>query len=90
MASTLLVLTIYRSKVAATATLRKELVDKLSKGEKTGWEWLAGRTETTQAEYAKEMGVTARTAQRHLKKFVELGLLRKVGAGSSTSYEVTP
>ena len=85
-----LVLTIYRSKVAAIATLHKKLIDKLSKGEKTGWEWLAGRTDTTQAEYAKEIGVAARTAQRHLKKFVELGLLRKVGAGSSTSYEVTP
>ena len=85
-----MVLTIYRSKIAATTTLGKELLGKLSKGEKTGWEWLAGRTSATQAEYAKEMGITARTAQRHLKKFVELGLLRKVGASSSTSYEVKP
>lgn len=85
-----LVLTIYRSKTAATATLGKELLEKLSKAEKAGWEWLAGRTGATRAEYAKAMGITARTAQRHLKKFVELGLLRKVGASSSTSYDLKP
>jgi len=85
-----LVLTIYRSKAAATATLGKELLEELSKTQRVGWEWLAGRTGATQAEYAKAMGITARTAQRHLKKFVELGLLRKVGASSSTSYEVKP
>jgi ATP-dependent DNA helicase RecG len=83
-----LVLTIYRSKAAATATLGKEVLEKLSKAEKAGWEWLAGRTGATQAEYARTIGITARTAQRHLKKFVEFGLLRKVGASSSTSYEV--
>ena len=85
-----LVLTIYRSKAAATATLGKELLEELSKTQRVGWEWLAGCTGATQAEYAKAMGITARTAQRHLKKFVELGLLRKVGASSSTSYEVKP
>ncbi|MCP4628689.1 MAG: hypothetical protein GY850_35055, partial [bacterium] len=83
-----LVLTIYRSKSAATAKLDKELLEALSKKEKTGWQWLAGRAEATRAEYAKTLGITARTAQRHLKKFVELGLLRKEGAGSSTRYSL--
>jgi len=34
------------------------------------------------------MGVDTRKAQRHFKRFVGLGLLRKVGASTSTSYEV--
>jgi hypothetical protein len=34
------------------------------------------------------MGFDSRKAQRHFKRFVELGLLRKVGASSSTKYEV--
>ncbi len=83
-----LVLTIYRSKAAAAAKLGKELLEKLNKAEKAGWEWLAGRTGATQAEYAEAISTTARTAQRHLKKFVELGLLRRVGASSATSYKV--
>lgn len=85
-----LVLTIYRSKMAATAALGEKILEELSSAEKTGWEWLSSRTEATQAEYSKAMDITARTAQRHIKKFLELGLLRRVGASSSTRYEVTP
>ena len=85
-----LALTIYRSKSSAVTALGKEVLEKLSKAEKAGWQWLAARTGTTQAEYAKSMGITTRTAQRHLKKLVELGLLRRVGASSSTRYEVQP
>ena len=81
-------LTIYRSRAAATAVLGDELLSQLSNKQKDGWTWLAERAEATQAEYARAMGITARTAQRHLGSFVELGLLRKTGAGPSTSYRV--
>ena len=85
-----LVVTVYRTREAATAVLPDELRDHLSRGELAGWEWLAGRTEVTRAGYADAMGVTARTAQRHLKKLAELGKVRRIGASSSTSYEVIP
>lgn len=85
-----LVLTIYRSKKAAVSTLPDNILDQLSKAERDGWEWLAGRAKVTQAEYAEAREVTSRTAQRHLKKFLELGKIRRIGASSSTSYEVAP
>jgi len=50
--------------------------------------FLAGRTSTIQSEYARRMEVTARTAQRHLTHFVELGLLRRVGRGRATEYQL--
>ena len=60
----------------------------LTSEERKGWSFFAGRTTATQSEYAQHMGVTARTAQRHLTHFVELGMLRRRGQGPATKYEV--
>jgi ATP-dependent DNA helicase RecG len=80
-----LTLTIFRSADSATVGLgvkRQELtVEELE-----GWKFVAGRTVTTQSDYARHLGVTARTAQRHLSRFVELELLRRVGRGPATQY----
>ncbi len=81
-----LVLTIFRNRKAATAILDEEALESLSPSERKGWEFLAGLTGTTQSEYADKMGVTSRTAQRHLTHFVQLGLLRRVGSGPATEY----
>jgi ATP-dependent DNA helicase RecG len=81
-----LVLTLYRTPESATRTLGKAISKKLTKEEQKGWTFIAGRSGTTQSEYAQVMGVTARTAQRHLGHFVELGLLRRVGRGPATEY----
>jgi len=83
-------LTLYRSVEGATRALGEDVIESLSKSERKGWEWLSAREGATQAEYAEALGVTARTAQRHLRKFLELGKIRRIGASSSTSYEVTP
>lgn len=80
-----LVLTIYRTAKSATKGLGA-LVQELTDTEQEGWEFVAGRTGTSQGEYARRLGVTARTAQRHLSHFVELGLLRRVGRGPATMY----
>jgi ATP-dependent DNA helicase RecG len=80
-----LVLTIYRSKSAATATLGAILED-LTNEEQEGWRFVASRTDTTQSDYARNLRVSARTAQRHLSHFVQLGLLRRVGRGPATEY----
>jgi len=85
-----LVLTIYRSREAAVSVLPEAMQERLSRTELKGWEWLVGQRSVTQAEYAEALGITARTAQRHLKKFLELDKIRRIGASSSTSYEVTP
>ena len=51
--------------------------------ERSGWEFLAGRSVTTQSEYTKHMEITARTAQRHLSNFEKLGLMRILARCSS-------
>lgn len=81
-----LVLTIYRTAQAAMESLDGDVLNSLNIPERKGWEFMAGRTGTTQSEYARELDVTARTAQRHLTHFVELGLLRRVGSGPATEY----
>jgi ATP-dependent DNA helicase RecG len=80
-----LVLTIYRTAESATKGLGSAL-QKLTVEEQEGWKFVAGRTGTTQSEYARHLGISARTAQRHLSHFVELGLLRRVGRGPVTKY----
>lgn len=83
-----LVLTIYRSKAGAVAGLRPEVRENLNDDERKGWEFLTTKPSVTRREYVEQLGFDDRKAQRHLKRFVELGLLRKVGASSSTEYEV--
>ena len=83
-----LVLTIYRSAAGATQAAARVAAGALSNLELVGWGFLATRTEATQGEYARYLGVNARTAQRHLTHFVELGLLRRTGAARATRYQV--
>jgi len=83
-----LVLTLYRTAESATRTLDKAIVRELTPEEQKGWSFITGQTGTTQNEYARHMGVTARTAQRHLTHFVKLGLLRRLGRGPATEYQV--
>jgi ATP-dependent DNA helicase RecG len=81
-----LVLTLYRTVKSATLSLNKAVVDEMTVEEQNGWTFLTGLTGTTQSEYSRKLGVTARTAQRHLTHFVKLGLLRRVGRGPATEY----
>ena len=81
-------LTIYRHARAAVSALKADVLKVLNKDEKRSWEFLATKTSVTRKEYAERMGFDSRKAQRHLKRLVALGLLRKMGASSSTEYEV--
>lgn len=83
-----LVLTLYRNPASATHALPLAVLASLNDDERAGWEFLASRTTTTKNEYAGRLRLDARKAQRQLKKFVELGLLRRVGRGPATTYEV--
>jgi len=83
-----LVLTLYRSAASATQLVAKATQGALTNLELVGWTFLSTRTEATQNEYARYVGVNARTAQRHLTHFVELGLLRRTGQARATRYEV--
>lgn len=82
------VLTLYPSSASATKSLAPSVLEKLSEAEATGWSWLATKGCVKAKEYAESQGVDARTARRHMKRFIDLGLVRVLGSGPSTEYEV--
>jgi len=83
-----LVLTIYRSKAAATTALDKDVIESLSTTERAGWEWLATKATTSSTKDASAMKVPNRTALNDLKQFVDLELFEKTGSGPTTQYRV--
>lgn len=80
-----LVLTLYRN---AEHILPRAILEALNDDERKGWAYIATRESTTAAEYADRMRFDHRKAQRHLKHYVDLGLLERVGAGPSTRYRI--
>ncbi len=81
-----LVLTLYRSTASASATLDHDVVEALSKSEQAGWRWLTTKGVASSSDYSAAMGANERTARRHLNHFVELGLVKRSGAGPTTLY----
>jgi ATP-dependent DNA helicase RecG len=83
-----LVLTIFRSREAASNTLKPNILQSLTQSEQRGWQWLSTTDRVKSSQYAKAMHMEDRTARRHLNRFLELGLVKKSGSGPSTQYEV--
>ena len=83
-----LVLTIYRSPAAAVHTLSPEVLEHLNADERASWEYIVGQEVVTSAALIKAMGFDERKAQRVLKKLQGARLLRRVGQGPATRYEV--
>lgn len=83
-----LVLTVYRTPKSAVMALSDAARESLSTAELAGWEWLSRQRSVTSAAYAKAMAIPARTAQNHLKRFVELDMVQRLGSARSTRYEV--
>jgi ATP-dependent DNA helicase RecG len=81
-------LTIYRHREAAVRALGGPVLERLSKSERSGWEWLATKEKVTSQEYSAARNIPNRTALHHLKRFTELGLLQRVGSGPSTVYHL--
>ena len=82
------ILTLYRTAEAAVKSLPTEIQQSLTETERAGWAWLATNGSATSATYAEAMNVDGRTARRYLNRFGALGLIRKVGSGPATVYEV--
>lgn len=83
-----LVLTLYRSVESAAQALPPATLGALNDDERAGWQRITTLSTISKASYAAATGYDERKAQRHLKHFVELGLLRRVGSGKATSYEI--
>lgn len=83
-----LTMTIYRSSVATELSLPAVVREALSPAERHGWQWLSTRLAATSRDYAEALRIPQRTAQNHLKRFTELGLVEKSGAGRATTYRI--
>ncbi len=81
-------LSIYLTPDAVASSLSPEVREQLNSEELQGWTFLTKRISIRQAEYSEFMGIDKRKAQRHLTKFVQLGLLRRSGSGPATEYHV--
>lgn len=81
-------LTIYRNAEAVLSKLGAGALDQLSKSERESWVIVGKKGMGKTLLLAKAMGVDERTARRHLNKFLELGLVEKVGVGPATEYKV--
>jgi ATP-dependent DNA helicase RecG len=82
------VLTLYADVTSATTSIGDKVLSKLSDAERAGWAWLVTRETVTTAEYQEAMNIPNRTAKYQMKRLTELGLLRALGAGRATHYEV--
>jgi Fic family protein len=79
---------LYRSQEAAQRALAPDDLELLSKADQKGWQWLTTQETVTAIGYAAALSIPKRTALNHLKRFADLGLLRRVGTGPSTKYEI--
>jgi ATP-dependent DNA helicase RecG len=83
-----LILTLYRNAEAATTVLPVAVRDSLNDDERISWEFIASRQSVTSSELMDRLGFDERKAQRILRKLTDATLLRRVGRGPATRYEV--
>lgn len=83
-----LVLTLFRTQEAALRTLTADILEAMSEAEQRGWQWFVTKGRAKSSKYAEAMQLEDRTARRHLNHFIELSLVRRIGSGPSTEYEI--
>lgn len=83
-----LVLTLYRTPESAIHALTEDVVGKLNSDERSTWQLVASRESVTSRELMEKLGFDERKAQRVLRKLMVVNLVRRVGKGRATWYEV--
>ncbi len=83
-----LVLTLYRSPESVIRTLDPKVLAELNADEQAGWEFLAGKEAVTSRDLMGQLGFDEKKAQRILKKLMQVHLIRRIGRGPATRYEV--
>lgn len=82
-----LVLTLFPSSASVFVSLPVNIQNMLTEAERVGWQWLSTKSRAKSSDYAEAMNLDERSARRHLNRFVELNLARKIGSARSTVYE---
>lgn len=80
--------TIYRSPESVSRDLSPAIRDMLNQDERMAWQFMASRGTAARGELMESLGIDERKAQRILKKLAEVKLIRRVGLGPATRYEV--
>ena len=70
----------------AVKDILKVEVPGLNKSEWEAFELFRDRKEHSKRELVAFLGLPQRTAERYIKKFVDVGMLKKTGSGRSTKY----
>lgn len=82
-----LVLTLYRNPQSATVDLTA-LPTKLNADETAAWQFIATKDSVTSRDLIRKLSFDERKAQRILRKLTSAGLLKQVGRGPATRFEV--
>lgn len=86
-----LILTFPRNMAAVKKVTHIDAVTELNNEELAGYEFIKSKEKITRKEYQDHFQFESdKKAERHLKKMVELKLLRRLGAGPSVHYEIIP
>ncbi|MBP1910333.1 ATP-binding protein [Methanolobus bombayensis] len=83
-----LTLTIYLNSEEIIRGYAPELVNELSAEELKRWDFIAKKRIVTSNDCTKAFNITSRATQRQLNRFIEIGLLEKIGKGPATRYKV--
>lgn len=83
-----LVLHLFSDAEGVAAAVEPSALESLNQDEKAGWKYLTTQLICTAQAYAAELGFDERKTQRHLRKFMDLGMIRRIGQGRATRYEV--
>jgi ATP-dependent DNA helicase RecG len=82
------VLKIYCEPASATRTLPPNVLAALNDDARASWEFVAEKGTVTTSELRAHTGFAEKKAQRILRQFIELHLIRRVGKGRATRYEI--
>lgn len=83
-----LVLQLFSNAESVAETLEPSAINSLNQDEKVGWKYLTTQTTITAPSYSEALGFDERKTQRHLRKFINLGLIHRIGQGRATRYEL--
>lgn len=83
-----LVLTLYRNAEGVTDELADDVLEKLNADEKWTWQFLVSRESTSSPDVMRHFKFDEKKAQRILRKLMDEGLIRRIGKGPATRYEV--
>lgn len=77
-----------RSDEALVKVLPDHLITELKPDELKAYEIFREKRILTKSDFAELKGLPDRTAERLLKRFVDLGLILKQGSGPATKYQI--